>query len=87
MAEHLLDRAPEPCRLFLAALEALDRLPQSLGLLLELAAPVADHRVDRGLVVGRREERLQPVPNPVVRWPPAGPVLPFTIVSRVSLHA
>ena len=87
VAEHLLDRAPEPCRLLLAPLEALDRLPQPLGLLLELAAAVADHRVDRGLVVGRCEERLQPVPNPLVRWLPAGPVLPFTIASRVSLHA
>ena len=87
VAEHLLDRAPEPGRLFLAALEALDRLLQPLCLLLELAATVADQRVDRLLVVGRREQRPQPVANAVFRGLPAGPVLPFTIVSRVSLHA
>ena len=57
VAEHLLDRAAQSCGLLLAPLEALDRLPQPLGLLLELAAAVADHRVDRLLVVGRREER------------------------------
>ena len=87
MTEHLLDRAPEPCRLLLAALEALDRLLQPLRLLLDLAAAVADQRVDRLLVVGRGEERLQPVANAFVRGLPAGPVLPFTIASRVSLHA
>ena len=87
VAEHLLDRAPESCRLLLAPLEALDRLPQPLGLLLELATAVADHRIDRLLVVGRGEQRPQPVPDPLVRWLPAGPVLPFTIASRVSLHA
>ena len=87
VAEHLLDRAPESCGLLLAPLEALDRLLQPLGLLLDLAAAVADQRVDRLLVVGRREERLQPVANAFVRWLPAGPVLPFTIASRVSLHA
>jgi hypothetical protein len=27
------------------------------------------------------------VPNPLVRRPSAGPVVPFTIASRVSLHA
>ena len=85
--KHLLDRAPEPACLLLAALEALDRLLQPFRLLLDLAAAVADQRVDCLLVVGRGEERPQPMANAFIRGLPAGPVLPFTIASRVSLHA
>jgi hypothetical protein len=87
VTEHLLDGAAESAGLFLTALEILDRHLKSLGLLLELAAPLDDECLDRLLVLGVGEERLQPVPDPVVRSLAARPVLPLTIVSMVSLHA
>ena len=84
MAEHLLDRGSESRRLLLALLEVLDRQLQPLGLLLDLAAAVADQRVDRVRIVGGREQRLQPVADPIVRGLPAGPVLPLTICLEAS---
>ena len=84
--EHLLDRGPEPGGLLLAPLEPLDRGLQARRLLLDLAAALVDQRLDCLLVVGRAEERLEPVADAVVRRPPAGPVLPLAVVSGLLVH-
>ena len=84
--QHLLDGTAQPPGLLLAPLEIGDRRLQLLGALLDLTAALDDERLDRLLVVGGAEERLEPMPDPVVGGPPAGPVLPVAIFSRMSLH-
>ena len=86
VTEHLLDGGPESCGQLLALLEVFDRQLQALGLLLDLATTVGDQRIDRIGVIGCGEQRLQPVPDAIVRRLAARPVLPLSILARISLH-
>ncbi len=83
VAKHLLDGAAEPPCLLLTPLEVGDRRLELLRALLDLAATRADERLGRLLVIRGREQRLEPVPDPVVGGLAPRPVLPPTISLRL----
>ena len=86
LSENLLDAEVQLAGALLAMLELLDRGANLDGALLELAAAFRDE-VGHGIRgVGRREQPPKAAARPVVRRAAPGPLLPFPIVLRVSLH-
>ena len=86
VAEDLLDPEVQLARALLAALELLDGRADLRRALLELLPALGDQVGDGVGGVGRREEPAKASARLVVGRAAARPLVPFPLVSRVSLH-